>query len=128
MFIFNYGKYHPFSICLEDCALDILNIFNELPKSSFILILIMGTLVFLGILDIRKKYDNKVYNLLFILIELLLTFVFVRTLFDSSLTPSYKELRDIYANFTINTAYLFQNNIYFIIMLVPLILYRKINK
>lgn len=118
-----YGR---FSSVYESNVPSILNIFYEFPKSSFLLILIIGTLVFLGILDIRKKYNNKVYNLLFILIELLLIFVFIRTLFE----PNFNQFRNVedYYYDILNITYLFQNNIYFIIMLVPLILYRKINK
>lgn len=94
----------------------------NLKISCFCLIALLITLIFLSILDFKQKNRHMVYNLLFIFIELLLIFVFLRTLYD----PNFI-LNGMWEGI-FNIAYLLQNMKYFIVMLIALIIYRKINK
>ena len=104
---------------------------GNLLISHFCLIILLVVLMLLSILDFKQKNHQKVYNLLFIFIELLLMFVFLRTLYDPNFifnSPNYDfKVEGAYAG-AFNIAYLLQNVKYFVIMLIVLIIYRKINK
>ena len=105
----------------------------DLEISYFGLIAILGLLIFLSILDFRQKKQNIVYNLLFIFIEALLILVFIRTLYDSNFICNSVYYKELIVNMDypveiFNVAYLLQNVKYFIIMLIMLIIYRKVNK
>lgn len=114
-------------------------------NSKFLIYIVIFTiLVLLNLKDIvRKNYlnENKIYNLIFIFIELIMIFIFVRALYDSNFIYTNSYYKDIIEKISlqsniyhieeikqINMLYLYQNTIYFIFMLFLLLIYRNFNK
>lgn len=108
----------------------------------FIMLLLL--IIFIGLLIkdfIHKEsinYNNK-FNLLIILVSLLMIFVYARGLFSTHFIYNSKEYMDVLRSISkypydlrnlndYNSRYINQNNIYFIIMLISIIIYRKVNK
>ncbi len=106
--------------------------FNTLSfLTSAIIILVLFMLIILSVFDIKNKNYYIIYNMIFIFIELLLVFVFIRTLYDPSFiynSAYYKQLLGkeelIYAK-SFNISYLLQNVKFLVIMIFLLMVYRK---
>ena len=100
-------------------------------------LVLLGLLILFSITDIIKKRDialNKTYNIISIVMLLIMIFVFARTLFDQNFlfnSSKYiieEEASDIYDGLHMYIAlYLYQNLRYFIVMMLAILLYRKLN-
>ena len=111
--------------------------FKEFYIDSLFLIsylVILFTLIFLNLLDIKNNYNSNIYNVLFISIESLIIFIFTRCLFDQSFIYNsnyYKDLLEpYYLDYSkiFNVVYLIQNIKFLIIIIFLLIIYRKLNR
>lgn len=111
--------------------------FKEFYIDSLFLIsylVILFTLIFLNLLDIKNNYNSNIYNVLFIFIESLIIFIFTRCLFDQSFIYNsnyYKDLLEpYYLDYSkiFNVVYLIQNIKFLIIIIFLLIIYRKLNR
>lgn len=111
--------------------------FKEFYIDSLFLIsylVILFTLIFLNLLDIKNNYNSNIYNVLFIFIESLIIFIFTRCLFDQSFIYNsnyYKDLLEpYYLDYSkiFNAVYLIQNIKFLIIIIFLLIIYRKLNR
>lgn len=111
--------------------------FKEFYIDSLFLIsylVILFTLIFLNLLDIKNNYNSNIYNVLFIFIESLIIFIFTRCLFDQSFIYNsnyYKDLLEpYYLDYSkiFNVVYLIQNIKFLIIIIFLLIIYRKLDR
>lgn len=108
-------------------------------QSYFIFLSIYIIYILLNIKDIIRKNkinDNKKYNILQIIVLLIMTLIFIRTLYDPSFIYNSKyleQLKQIENGIYVENAqyetilYLHQNIGYFITLILLLLFYRKIN-
>lgn len=106
-----------------------------------LLLLIFGLLMFKDLIQKNKINNDKMFNLIFIFIELIMIFVFIRAIFDQHFiynSDYYMNLINEYNNGefmimspsdveSINMFYIIQSSWYLIIMLLLILTYRKIN-
>lgn len=111
--------------------------FKEFYIDSLFLIsylVILFTLIFLNLLDIKNNYNSNIYNVLFIFIESLIIFIFTRCLFDQSFIYNSNYYKDLLGSYYLdyskifNVVYLIQNIKFLIIIIFLLIIYRKLNR
>ena len=117
-----------------------ITIYHDFINLEYIIFLTLFTsILILTIKDYIKKNKNekdKTYLIIQITSLAIITFIFIRTLYDKSFIYNSKEYVEEYikTNSTevdvlkqYNVLYLYQNMIYFIILLSLSLLYRKIN-
>lgn len=118
-----------------------ISIYGLTSIGFFIYLILVSILLISFIKDlIDKKEVNKTYDILFIIVEIIISLIFIRTLYDPSFIYNSNyyisiigELKNGHfgSNLSdiqyINLLYLDQNSWYFIILLVLLLAYRKIN-
>lgn len=138
--------------CLRNTLLLILLVLNVrfvitygVISTRFLMyIIIFVILILLNLKDIIRKdilNENKIYNILFIFIELIMIFIFMRALYDTNFMYTNNYYREIIEDISlknnvtyieqikqINMLYLYQNTLYFIAMLILLLIYRLFNK
>ncbi len=117
-----------------------ITIFNDYVTLEYIIFLALFSLtLIITIKDYIKKnkiQKDKTYQLISIISLTIISFIFVRTLYDKSFIYNSKEYveeylknnpteRDFLKQY--NVLYLYQNMIYFIILLSLKLIYRKIN-
>lgn len=137
--LFNILKY-ILSIIL--IIFNIIYIYNFGLTSIYYLIYIVLFIIFIILLisDLFKRNKinlNSKYNILCIFVFIVMLLIFFRALYDKSFlynNSSYRELYliqniniDIYNLKISNILYVSQNSIYFIIFMIMLIMYHKIN-
>ena len=116
------------------------DLFKELNIDLFIVSLLLIINIGVNIKDLIKKDKinyNNIFNVLTIIVFLTMIFVYLRG-YSNNFIYNSKENMDIlskvltsseYSNLSyFNRAYLNQNNIYFIILLLSILIYRRINK
>lgn len=117
-----------------------ITIFHDFVTLEYIIFLALISLtIILTIKDYIKKnkiQKEKTYLLISIISLLIISFIFIRTLYDKSFIYNSKEYVDEYLKTKpteidilkqYNVLYLYQNMIYFIILLSLSLIYRKIN-
>lgn len=112
---------------------------KSVPTTKFLIYtLLLIFLIITSIKDFSKKhYIDKKYNILFILMEMFMNLIILRALFDPSFIYNSKHYMQLITNnnpnYTIEQYmyiviwYLDQNLWYFIIMILGMIIYRRIN-
>lgn len=113
------------------CFLNIYCYSNLVNFGHLLFLILLFIIVVLTIKDIIKKNsinNNRMYTFIFILSFLIISYVFYRFGFDKSLFFN-KYTRDLYSNgfSEYKMLYLGQNTIYFNVMLILLLVFRKIN-
>ena len=117
-----------------------ITVFNDYVTLEYIIFLALFSLtLIITIKDYIKKnkiQKDKTYQLISIISLTIISFIFVRTLYDKSFIYNSKEYVEEYLKKNpteidflkqYNVLYLYQNMIYFIILLSLKLIYRKIN-
>jgi hypothetical protein len=118
-----------------------ISIYGLTSISILIYLVLISILLILFIKDlINKTMINKTYDILFIIVETIISLIFIRTLYDPSFIYNSNYYTNLLGEFNnyhfgldisdiqyINLLYLDQNIWYFILLLILLLSYRKIN-
>lgn len=118
-------------VCFFDIYFYCFEVQNLVSYGYLLYLLLLGVIMVLTIKDIIKKNsinNNSAYTFIFILSFLIISYVFYRVSFDTSLFFNKYNIDSYNSTFIeYKILYLKQNMIYFNAMLILLLVFRKIN-
>ena len=118
-------------VCFFDVYFYCFEVQNLVSYGYLLYLLLLGVIMVLTIKDIIKKNsinNNSAYTFIFILSFLIISYVFYRVSFDTSLFFNKYNIDSYNSTFIeYKILYLKQNMIYFNSMLILLLVFRKIN-
>lgn len=118
-------------VCFFDIYIYCFEVQNLVSYGYLLYLLLLGVIMVLTIKDIIKKNsinNNSAYTFIFILSFLIISYVFYRVSFDTSLFFNKYNIDSYNSTFIeYKILYLKQNMIYFNAMLILLLVFRKIN-